>query len=179
MACCILIVAIIALLIFPFKKILNRNTPLTWQLSMTNQNNTKKPFSIKTRFQSFRYAINGLWFVLKYEHNAWLHLCAAIFVITMSFYFQIKPLEWLIIIITISLVLITETINTAIERLCDFLHPEKHPSIGIIKDIAAGAVLITAISAMIVGFIIFIPYIIKNNAVYDPLSSVCSAISGK
>lgn len=156
---------------------LNNDNPLNWQLSMTEKSNSNKQFSISARVKSFYYAFNGLRFFFKNEHNAWIHLCAAIFVITMSFYFQIKSYEWLIIILTITFVLVTETINTAIEKLCDFLHPEKHHSIGIIKDIAASAVLITAISSVIIGCIIFIPYIMKNNAIYNPLSSVCTAIS--
>lgn len=120
-----------------------------------------KPFSIKERLKSFKYAGKGIYKLISGEHNAWIH-CAAIVVVTIAgFYFNITRGEWIAVIVCFGLVLSAEGFNTAIEKLTDLVSPERHPIAGDVKDIAAGAVLICAIAAAIVGFIIFLPYIIS------------------
>lgn len=177
MVCCTFIIFFIALLLFPIRKILNNQNPLEWQLNMTEEHTKKNTFSVFARIKSFHYALNGMKLVLKHEHNAWIHLSAAIIAMISGIYFQIKPYEWLAVIFTITLVLLAETINTCIEHLCDFISPEHHVMIGKIKDIAAGAVLIAAISAFFTGLFIFTPYLTGNDNPYDILSSICTSNS--
>lgn len=95
----------------------------------------------------------------KEEPNFKIHIVATIMVITAGLYFKLSTTEWLAIIIVIGLVLLTELLNTAIENIADFISPERHEKIKMIKDIAAAAVLISAIVALVVGLLIFVPKI--------------------
>lgn len=122
---------------------------------------TKKPFSIKDRIRSFSYAFQGWKILLGQEHNARIHLVAAILAISTGFVLQISSLEWMIIIILICMVMAAEAINSALEYLCDFVSPDYHESIRKIKDLSALAVLFVALAAFISGIIIFLPKIIK------------------
>ena len=118
----------------------------------------KEPFSLHKRAKSFEYAARGIKWLFA-EHNAWIHLIATIVVIIAGFCFDITRTEWMMVCICIGMVFAAETFNTAIEKLCDVVSPEWNDKIGKVKDLAAGAVLITAIVAAIVGLIIFIPYL--------------------
>ncbi|MHA6250945.1 diacylglycerol kinase family protein [Oceanobacillus sp. CAU 1775] len=104
-------------------------------------------------------ASRGIIAVAKSEWNFRFHLIAMLTVIVFGFLFRLSPFEWVAIIIVIGLVLITEIINTAIEKIIDYVKPEFHPIAGFIKDAAAGAVLISAIVSVIVGMLIFLPKI--------------------
>ncbi len=106
--------------------------------------------------RSFRYAFAGLRFLME-ENNARFHVLAAVIVFLAGIYLKLSATEWTIIITQIGLVLVVETLNTSIEKLCDFVSPEYHQLIGKVKDIAAAAVLIMSIVAVIVGIIIFLP----------------------
>jgi len=108
---------------------------------------------------SFRYAFRGIYYLFKQERNAQIEAIAAVFVISLSFYFNISATEWLIVLLSCFIVLSAEAFNTALEKLVDHLHPELHPSIGLVKDLSAGAVLILALSALISAAMIFIPYL--------------------
>ena len=123
-------------------------------------NKQKQKFSILKRIESFGFAFNGLKILIKEEHNSRIHLFVAIVVVIVSFIFQISSSEWILILFSISFVLVTEIINSAIENISDFISPEKHNSIKKIKDLAAAAVLISSITALIVGLIIFLPKIL-------------------
>lgn len=116
-------------------------------------------FSIKKRMKSFGYAGKGIRNFVGREHNAWIHLTVTGLVIAAGFFFGIERGEWMAIVGCIGGVLAAEAFNTAIERLVNLVSPQWHPIAGEVKDIAAGAVLITAIAAAIIGLIIFIPYI--------------------
>ena len=118
-------------------------------------------FSLKKRADSFKYAGKGFKRFIRKEHNAWIHSAAIIIVTTAGCCFGITPWEWTAVVICFGLVLSAEAFNTAIERLVDFVSPAQHPLAGEVKDIAAGAVLIAAFAAAVVGAIIFIPYISK------------------
>lgn len=96
----------------------------------------------------------------KEEPNFRIHVVATIMVIAAGLYFKLSTTEWLAIIIVIGLVLLTELLNTAIENIADFISPERHEKIKMIKDIAAAAVLISAIVALVVGLVVFIPKIL-------------------
>lgn len=115
---------------------------------------------IKKRIKSFGYAFQGIGNFIRKEPNAWIHCTAVVVVTSLGLYYGISTTEWCIVILCFGLVLMAEAFNTAIERLVDLVSPDFHPLAGTIKDVAAGAVLLGAIAAAIVGCIIFIPYII-------------------
>lgn len=121
----------------------------------------KTPFSIVARIRSFKFAFKGIWFLFSSQHNAWIHILAAAVVIVIAFFFHVSPAEWCLLILTMMSVFAAEGFNTAIEFLADAAQPEFHPLIGKAKDVAAGAVLLTAIGAALIGCFIFIPYLIS------------------
>lgn len=116
---------------------------------------------LKKRIKSFGYAFKGIASLIKKEHNAWIHCTAIVLVTACGFYFGITSTEWCIVTICFGVVLAAEGFNTAIERLVDLVSPDFHPIAGDVKDVAAGAVLICAIAAAIVGCIIFLPYLMN------------------
>jgi diacylglycerol kinase (ATP) len=117
-------------------------------------------FSIRSRIRSFRYAIAGIRTFIRREHNARIHLVATVAVIAAAIVFRVSLAEAGALIIVVSLVWITEILNTCIERMADLITLEQNPQIKFIKDIAAAAVLIAAITAVVTGLIIFIPKIL-------------------
>lgn len=117
-------------------------------------------FSWKKRALSFRYAWNGIRYAFRTQHNMWLHATAAVLAILLALALPVTKLQWMVILFCIALVFSLEMINTAIELLADHLHPEQHPEIGRVKDLAAGAVLVAAVTAFIVGCWIFVPKLI-------------------
>lgn len=110
-------------------------------------------------FKSFRCAFAGLWTLLKSERNAKIHCLAAILVVASGFFFHISTHEWFAIIFAIGSVFTAEAFNSAIERLSDVISPGWNSLIGQAKDLAAAAVLVSAIAAAAAGLIIFIPKI--------------------
>lgn len=112
----------------------------------------------KQRLQSFGYAFRGIATMFQETPNAWIHLYLAILAIALGFVFEISRGEWLAVIIVIGLVFALEAMNTAIEKLADFACDNKiHPIIKKVKDMAAGAVLIAALAAFVVGVWVFLP----------------------
>lgn len=113
---------------------------------------------IKGRLKSFTYAFSGICTLFKEERNAQLYIAFAIIALLMSWWLQISPIEWIIVCSAIGLMFAMEAVNTAIEELSDFAYNQKiQHSIKKVKDLAAAAVLLTAIVALIAGLIIFIP----------------------
>ena len=119
-------------------------------------------FSISKRFKSFSFAFNGLLNLIKNEHNARIHMAAAICVVILGILLHISRTEWILLTIAVGLVFISELFNTALEKLSDIVDPEWNINIRQIKDYSAGAVLISAVIALITGGLIFIPRIIEN-----------------
>ena len=111
----------------------------------------------KKRGIGLSYALAGLKTVLLTERNFRIHLLAMIIVIVLAFILQVSKLEWFMLILVIGFVLVAEMFNSVIEGLIDYIKPDIHPEAKRIKDMAAGAVLITAIVSVIVGCMIFIP----------------------
>ena len=109
------------------------------------------------RIKSFIYAFKGLIVLFKEEPHARFHLCAAIVAIVLGIYLKISTGEWLSVIFCIGLVIATEAINSAIENLGDAISKEYHVHIEKAKDLGAAGVLLAAVTATIVGGIIFIP----------------------
>lgn len=112
---------------------------------------------IKRLIKSFGHALQGLKLLFSSQRNATIHLLLMFCAIVMGFLFQISNSEWIMIIFCSALVIAAEAFNTALEKMADAIHPDKHDGIGNAKDLAAGSVLITAIAALIVGIIIFLP----------------------
>ncbi len=111
-------------------------------------------------FRGFVYAAEGIVTLFKTQRNARIHLFAALVVIAAGFYFELSSIEWCLIVLTIVLVIALEGVNTAIEFLTDLASPDIHPLAKATKDVAAGAVLIAAIGAAVIGCIIFLPNIL-------------------
>ena len=120
---------------------------------------SKKDSFLINRLKSVGYAYKGAMFLLKTEASIKIQFVIAILVTIAGFYFDISRTEWLFQIAFIGLVMSIEGMNTAIEYMADFIHPDLHASIGRIKDVAAGAVFIAAIAAAIAALVIYIPKI--------------------
>jgi diacylglycerol kinase (ATP) len=118
-------------------------------------------FSVRQRMLSFKYAFNGIFLLLKNEHNAWIHAFAAVMAVGAGLYFRITKHEWIAVVLAIAMVFAAEAFNSAIEVLVDKISPGYDKTAGKIKDLAAGAVLITAIAAAITGLIVFVPHLIN------------------
>ena len=115
----------------------------------------------KKLINSFKYAIEGIISSFKTERNMKIHVLAMIVVIALGLFFKLNKVEWCFIIIAIASVISAELFNTAIETVVDMVSPERNPKAKLAKDIAAGAVLVVAIGAAIIGFIIFGPQIMN------------------
>ena len=103
------------------------------------------------------YALKGAWLLISHEASIQVQLAIGLIMTFLGFYFEISATEWMFQIFAIGLVISTEGLNTAVEEIADFVHPDFHNKIGFIKDIAAGAVFFAALTAIIIGGIIYIP----------------------
>lgn len=120
-------------------------------------NNTER-FSVNGRVRSIKHACDGVALMLGSQHNAWVHLTATVLVVTAGIAFGISNFEWCFLVVAIVMVWVAEALNSALEFLCDVASPDFHPLVKKAKDVAAGAVLLSAVGAVIVGLIIFVPY---------------------
>jgi diacylglycerol kinase (ATP) len=119
----------------------------------------QQSLTLRSSFNSFRFAANGILRFFRDEANARIHLAATVAVVFGIFYFHITGMELIALLIVTGLVWAAEIMNTAIEHLVDLVSPEFHPKAGLIKDLAAGAVLVLSVTALITGLIIFLPKI--------------------
>ncbi len=117
----------------------------------------KKDNFLINRLKSITYAFKGAILLLKTEASIQIQFVIAILITIAGFYFDISTTEWILQTFAIGLVMSIEGLNTALEAMSDFIHPERHKKIGFIKDIAAGAVFIASVAAVIVGCIIYFP----------------------
>jgi diacylglycerol kinase (ATP) len=118
-------------------------------------------FSIVKRAKSFTHAGRGIMLLVRTTHNAWIHFALLGASILLGLYFRISQLDWSLLVFAGGFVIAAEAFNTAIEIDIDLTSPEYHPFARDTKDVAAGAVLIAAITAAIVGLFIFVPYIVQ------------------
>ena len=116
---------------------------------------------IKRLFKSFTYAFRGISKTFLEEQNLQIQSIVGIIIIIIAYFLKISSIEWSLIILAIFVVILMEMINSAIERITDALKPRIHSYVKEIKDIMAGAVMLSSLLAIIIGLIIFIPYIIK------------------
>lgn len=121
---------------------------------------TKEEFSLLKRAKSFSYAGRGIYVFIKSTHNAWIHLLVLALAVALGIYLKITVVEWMVLVLAAGMVLVTEAINTAIEIDINLTSPEYHPYAKDTKDVAAGAVLIAATTAVIIGIFIFGHYLV-------------------
>ena len=120
--------------------------------------NAKDSF-IRGRLRSLKFAFKGAWLLLTTEDSIKVQVFMAVIVTVMGFYFDISNIEWMLQFIAIGMVLVGEALNTAVEKIADFVHPDFHAKIGFIKDIAAGAPTFAGIISLILAGFIYIPKI--------------------
>jgi diacylglycerol kinase (ATP) len=112
---------------------------------------------VSGRIKSIGFAVKGAFKLVSTEHSIMVQFSIMLLMIFAGFYFHISSIEWMLQVLAFGLVLGIEGVNTAVEKIADFIHPEFHDRIGFIKDIAAGAVLFAATSALTVGALIYVP----------------------
>lgn len=169
MVCCALLSMFIAVAIWFVSRVMPRPTlvdrdPLAWRPHGRPPIEEPEParpagFTLTARLKSFFSAIEGLRFMLRYEHNAWIHFAATIGIVAAGLAIGISGADWRWIVAAILWVWFAEAMNTAFEHLCDAVRPGLHESVRIAKDVAAGGVLVSAIGAAILGVITLAPYI--------------------
>ena len=115
---------------------------------------------LRGRLRSLKFALRGMWLLMTTEDSIKAQLFVAVIAVVLGFYFDISNVEWMIQFLAIGLVLVAEAANTAIEEVADFIHPEYHKKIGLIKDIAAGAPTFAGVITLIIAGFIYIPKII-------------------
>ena len=114
---------------------------------------------LKGRIRSLKFAFKGLWILVTTEDSIKAQLFFAVIAIILGFYFNISAMEWALQSLAIGLVLVAEGANSAIEEVADFIHPEFHEKIGLIKDIAAGIPTFAALISLVIAGIIYVPKI--------------------
>tara|TARA_R110002072_G_scaffold43340_18_gene121885 strand:+ start:3076 stop:3459 length:384 start_codon:yes stop_codon:yes gene_type:complete len=119
-------------------------------------------FSFSGRIRSGVHAVEGIIEMLRSQHNAWVHLAATVVVIAAGWLLGVSAVQWCFLILVMMAVWVAEALNTAFELLCDVASPEFHPLVKKSKDVAAGAVLLSAVGAASVGAIIFAPLILQS-----------------
>ncbi len=112
---------------------------------------------LKGRLRSLKFALRGAWLLVTTEHSIMVQVSIGILVSILGFFMNLSPTEWMFQLLAIGMILVAESLNTGIEKLCDFVHPDYHQKIGFIKDISAGAATFAAIIAVIIGLIIYLP----------------------
>ena len=120
-----------------------------------------RPFQFSGRFRILRLAVAGILRMVRCQHNAWIHVAATAIVLAAAFLFQVSAADWCWIILAISIVWTAEALNTAFEFLADAASPAFHPLVRDAKDVAAAAVLVTAIAAAVIGAIVFWPHVAR------------------
>lgn len=113
---------------------------------------------MKKQIFSFGWAFRGFWSAVCEEPHLRFHIVAGLYVLAFSFFYHFSAAQWATLILLIALVIATELINTAVERVCNAVTRERHPLIQIAKDAAAGAVLIAAIAAVAIAAIYFLDF---------------------
>jgi diacylglycerol kinase (ATP) len=164
MVCCALLSLVLALPIWLMARLRPRRDALAWRLDAAGPlqppaEPSRPGFSFPARMRSFRHATHGLRFLLGSEHNAWLHLAATAAVIGTGLALEIDSADWRWIAAAVLWVWSAEGFNTAIEQVCDVVSPGPDERVRIVKDVAAGAVLVSATGAALIGLFTFGPYL--------------------
>jgi diacylglycerol kinase (ATP) len=135
----------------------NLTTNWLWPLYNKLMEFEKDNSFLTGRLKSVGFAVKGAYKLITTEHSVMVQFSLAVIMVIAGFYFDIDRYEWIMQILAFGLVLGIESLNTAVEKMADFVHPEFHDKIGFIKDIAAGAVMFAALAAIAVGLLIYVP----------------------
>jgi diacylglycerol kinase (ATP) len=120
---------------------------------------TPRAFTFTGRLRSVRYAVRGVRTMLAGQHNAWLHAASTVAVVAAGLVLRVERVEWCCLVVAMMAVWTAEALNTAFEFLCDVASPAFHPLVAKSKDVAAGAVLLSAAGAIAIGLLIFVPHL--------------------
>lgn len=112
---------------------------------------------IYSRARSFRYAFEGWWYVIRTQHNAWIHAIITLLVLLLALWLRLPPQDWAVLILTIMVVWVAEFTNTALEAIVDMTKPDPHPLAKVAKDVSAAAVLVGSLGAVLVGLLLLGP----------------------
>ena len=159
MVCCTVIAALLGLILRPLLPA--RKSPLTWRLMAAD--GPASP-TYQARLQSVRHALAGLLFVVRNEPNMRIHIAAAVMAVMLGWLLHIDAAEWRWLILAIGLVLGAEVLNTAVEQACNAITRQHNAAIKAAKDAAAGAVLLSAVTAALIGASIFVPHLAAHLA---------------
>ncbi len=121
-----------------------------------------RDFRLKRLPASFKYAARGVWHVLRTEQNLQIHFLTTLLVVALALWLHVSLIELAILVLTVGFVLASEILNSVIEDFLDVIHPRHHPSVGRIKDVLAGSVLLSALVAVVVGLLIFVPHLVAT-----------------
>ena len=119
-------------------------------------------FNVVARARSFGYAVRGIVALVRSQHNTWIHASVSVVVLALGLGLGLSHAEWCVVVLAMTLVWSAEAVNTAFEALCDVASPARHPLVERAKDIAAGAVLIAAAGAAVVGLLVFVPHLVSH-----------------
>lgn len=122
----------------------------------------KSQNELYSRAKSFQYAYEGWWYVIRTQHNAWIHTTVSILVLAIGLWLRLPVRDWAVLILAMMAVWIAEFMNTALEALVDMATEEFHPLAKIAKDVAAAAVLVGAVGAALVGLLILGPPLLQK-----------------
>ncbi len=122
--------------------------------------NFKENRFIEGRIKSFRYTFRGAFLLLKTEHSIMVQATICAVFVLIGFWIGLSRVEWIMQLFAIGLILTAESLNTAIEKLCDFVHPDYHEKIGFIKDISSGAMTFAVVASLLISLLIYYPYIV-------------------
>jgi diacylglycerol kinase len=117
---------------------------------------------IQTRVQSFRNALTGLWYVIRTQRNAWIHAIASIAVLSLGLWLKVEARDWALVILAVAMVWTAEFLNTALEAVVDLASPQRHPLAQVGKDVGAAAVLISAMTSILIGVLILGPPLLER-----------------
>lgn len=115
-----------------------------------------------SRAHAFGHAFRGWWYVIRTQHNAWIHAVASILVILLALWLHLSTRDWAVLLLTIALVWTAEFINTALEAVIDLASPQQHPLAKVGKDVGAAAVLIAALMSILIGILILGPPLLEK-----------------
>lgn len=131
-------------------------------MSDTQPTETDRAPRSQSRADSFRHAFAGSWYALRTQRNTWIHAFFTVAVLVVGFWVRLQTTEWALLVLAMGLVWTTEFLNTAIEAIADLASPEYHPLAKVGKDVSAGAVLVGAITAVIVGLLVLTPHLLDR-----------------
>ena len=173
MVCCAIIAALLGLLTRPLLTF--RRSPLAWRPRADMLMVGRVPMRSTGRLQSFRHAVAGLRFLARNEPNMRIHLLVAGLTVPAGLWLRLGISEWRWVVLAIALVLVAEALNTAVEQACNAITAAANPAIKAAKDVSAGAVLVAAMAAALIGATVFTPHLFNGRSGLPQywLSAIC------